>query len=227
MQEEEVEVEVLRSGRKRKVRRLMTSFMEGSDEDDKMTNEGASSDDEDFEPPPEEEVEKIEEHDDQLEDEEEVDSEDLEDEEDEDDLRYGDMDLPPKKRGRPKKLLTDEEIEEATRTAMNAKPAIEIIPVNKEGENGEAKEGEKADGDGEGGETEKKDKSGEDKEDGERAGEGDEEEKSDENAVIFKNYVNNINLYICLWKYNVVFPESIRYYCIAVGTPKCVVYPRD
>ena len=33
--QEEVEEEVLRSGRKRKVRRVMTHFMEGSDEDDK------------------------------------------------------------------------------------------------------------------------------------------------------------------------------------------------
>lgn len=36
MLEEEVEEEVLRSGRKRKVRRIMTHFMEGSDEDDKL-----------------------------------------------------------------------------------------------------------------------------------------------------------------------------------------------
>lgn len=59
-------------------------------------------------------------------------SEDLEDEEEEDDdrLRYNyDMELPPKKRGRPKKLLTDEEIEEATKAAIITKPVIEIIPV--------------------------------------------------------------------------------------------------
>ena len=54
------------------------------------------------------------------------------------------MDLPPKKRGRPKKLMTDEEIEEATRTAANAKPSIEIIPVGKktDEEEAEKKEGE-------------------------------------------------------------------------------------
>lgn len=144
MIEQEVEVEVLRSGRKRKVRKLMTSFMnDGSDEDDKLG--GASSEDEDFEPPAEDEIEKIEEHDDQLEGSDSVDSEDLQDEEDEnDDLGYGDMDLPPKKRGRPKKLMTDEEIEEATRTAANAKPSIEIIPVGKktDQEEAEKKEGE-------------------------------------------------------------------------------------
>jgi len=139
----EQEVEVLRSGRKRKVRKLMTSFMnDGSDEDDKLG--GASSEDEDFEPPAEDEIEKIEEHDDQLEGSDSVDSEDLQDEEDDDDdLGYGDMDLPPKKRGRPKKLMTDEEIEEATRTAANAKPSIEIIPVGKKTE---AQEAEKKDG---------------------------------------------------------------------------------
>ena len=38
MLEEELEVEVLRSGRKRKVRRIMTHFMDGSDEDDKLGN---------------------------------------------------------------------------------------------------------------------------------------------------------------------------------------------
>lgn len=172
--EEEVEVEVLRSGRKRKVRRVMTSFAEGSDEDDKLAElGGASSDDEDFEPPPEEEVEKQEEHDDQLEDEEEVDSEDLEDEEDEDDLRFGDMDLPPKKRGRTKKLMTEEEIEEATRTAMNDKPALDIIPVNKDDEGKE---------NGEGGEKEKESKEGENEEGGEKgdiATEGGEETGDD------------------------------------------------
>merc|ERR1719319_1332139 len=39
------------------------------------------------------------------------------------------MELPPKKRGRPKKILTDAEIEEATRQAMDAKPVIEITKV--------------------------------------------------------------------------------------------------
>jgi hypothetical protein len=35
-EEEDVEVETLRSGRKRKVRRIMTQFIEGSDEDDRL-----------------------------------------------------------------------------------------------------------------------------------------------------------------------------------------------
>ena len=35
------------------------------------------------------------------------------------------------KRGRPKKILTDAEIEEATRQAMDAKPVIEITKVPK------------------------------------------------------------------------------------------------
>ena len=39
------------------------------------------------------------------------------------------MALPIKKRGRPKKILTDYEIEEATRAAMYTRPAIEITRV--------------------------------------------------------------------------------------------------
>ena len=39
------------------------------------------------------------------------------------------MALPIKKRGRPKKILTDIEIEEATRAAMYTRPAIEITKV--------------------------------------------------------------------------------------------------
>ena len=35
-EENDVEVETLRSGRKRKVRRIMTHFIEGSDEDDRL-----------------------------------------------------------------------------------------------------------------------------------------------------------------------------------------------
>ena len=55
------------------------------------------------------------------------------------------MELPPKKRGRPKKLLTDEEIEEATKAAMGTKPVIEIVPVPKvPKENGEADGDEKS-----------------------------------------------------------------------------------
>ena len=37
---EELEEETLRSGRKRKVRRVMTHFLEGSDEDDKLGKAG-------------------------------------------------------------------------------------------------------------------------------------------------------------------------------------------
>jgi hypothetical protein len=37
--------------------------------------------------------------------------------------------LPIKKRGRPKKILTDAEIEEATRAALGTVPVIEITPV--------------------------------------------------------------------------------------------------
>ena len=39
------------------------------------------------------------------------------------------MALPIKKRGRPKKILTDYEIEEATRAAMYTRPSIEITRV--------------------------------------------------------------------------------------------------
>ena len=65
-----VEVETLRSGRKRKVRRVMNAFLDEEDEDDKLLR-GASSDDEDFEPPPDDEVEKLEDEDDAIEEEEE------------------------------------------------------------------------------------------------------------------------------------------------------------
>ena len=41
------------------------------------------------------------------------------------------MALPIKKRGRPKKILTDYEIEEATRAAMYTRPAIEITKVQR------------------------------------------------------------------------------------------------
>ena len=44
------------------------------------------------------------------------------------------MALPPKKRGRPKNILTDAEVEEATRAAMAAKPVIEITRVPRAGE---------------------------------------------------------------------------------------------
>ena len=125
-----------------------------------FTGNGASSDDDDFEPPPEEEIEKIEENDDQIDvDDDEVDSEDLDDDDDEDDPRnrYSYDNLPPKKRGRPhKKLLTDAEIEEATKAAKGSKPAIEIIPLPKEnGESKTADEGstDKAEGEADGKET--------------------------------------------------------------------------
>lgn len=134
-EDQPVEVETLRSGRKRKVRRLMANFMDDEDEDEKLRR-GASSDDDDFEPPPEEEVNKIEEHDDQIEEDE--DEDDFEDDDDDDEERRGDEALPPKKRGRPKKILTDAEIEEATRAALSAKPAtkpvIEITRVPKVGQ---------------------------------------------------------------------------------------------
>merc|ERR1712198_297587 len=126
-----VEVETLRSGRKRKVRRVMNAFLDEEDEDDKLLR-GASSDDDDFEPPPEEEVEKLEDEDDAIEEEEEIDEdisdEDLEDSDGERNSRNM-MALPIKKRGRPKKILTDYEIEEATRAAMYTRPAIEITRV--------------------------------------------------------------------------------------------------
>lgn len=133
-----IEVETLRSGRKRKVRRVLNAFMDDDDEDEKLRR-GASSDDDDFEPPPEEEVEKIEENDDLIEEDEELD-EDLDDEEDDYDSdnprprKHRDSALPPKKRGRPKKILTDAEIEEATRAAMGAKPVIEITRVPRAGD---------------------------------------------------------------------------------------------
>merc|ERR1719445_718938 len=127
-----VEVETLRSGRKRKVRRVMNAFLDEEDEDDKLLR-GASSDDDDFEPPPEEEVEKLEDEDDAIEEEEDLGddiSDDLEDSEDDRHSRMRDiMALPIKKRGRPKKILTDYEIEEATRAAMYTRPAIEITKV--------------------------------------------------------------------------------------------------
>ena len=63
-----VEVETLRSGRKRKVRRVMNAFLDEEDEDDKLLR-GASSDDDDFEPPPDDEVEKLEVEDDAIEEE--------------------------------------------------------------------------------------------------------------------------------------------------------------
>ena len=74
-------------------------------------------------------------------DDDEIDSEELDEEEEDDDIRLKfpyDMELPPKKRGRPiKKLLTDEEIEEATKAAIGGtKPAIEIIPIPKENGDG-------------------------------------------------------------------------------------------
>merc|ERR1719464_1292626 len=55
-------------------------------------------------------------------------SDDLEDSEDERKM-MDIMALPIKKRGRPKKILTDYEIEEATRAAMYTRPAIEITKV--------------------------------------------------------------------------------------------------
>ena len=50
-EEEPLEVETLRSGRKRKVRRVVNAFMDDDDEEDRLRR-GASSDDDDFEPPP-------------------------------------------------------------------------------------------------------------------------------------------------------------------------------
>lgn len=137
-EEPPMEVETLRSGRKRKVRRVLNAFMDDDDDDDKLRR-GASSDDDDFEPPPEEEVEKIEEHDDLIEEDEMLD-EDLDDEDEDYDSdnprprKQRDLALPPKKRGRPKKILTDAEIEEATRAAMGAKPVIEITRVPRAGD---------------------------------------------------------------------------------------------
>ena len=77
-------------------------------------------------------MEKIEENDDQIDDDEELMDEELDDEEEEDDdrLRHpDDTELPPKQRGRPKKIMTDEEIEEATLAARGTKPVIEITRV--------------------------------------------------------------------------------------------------
>lgn len=148
-----VEVETLRSGRTRKVRRVMNSFLDDEDEDDRLLR-GASSDDDDFEPPPEDEIEKLEDQDDAIagSDDEEIDDAASEDLEDSDDERFvinsknfrsltkiffrlgmgrtrDMMALPIKKRGRPKKILTDYEIEEATRAAMYTRPSIEITRV--------------------------------------------------------------------------------------------------
>merc|ERR1712192_366241 len=98
---------------------------------------GASSDDDDFEPPPEVEVHLLEKKDDEIEESDEMDEFDDDDEEDYDDIAGPKRDhaLPIKKRGRPKKILTDAEIEEATRAALGTVPVIEITPVpRKEGE---------------------------------------------------------------------------------------------
>merc|ERR1719273_2143040 len=135
--QKKVETEVLRSGRKRKVRRVMTNFMDEEDDDVDAGGRGASSDDDDFEPPPEEEVHLLEKKDDEIEESDEMDEFDDDDEEDYDDIAGPKRDhaLPIKKRGRPKKILTDAEIEEATRAALGTVPVIEITPVpRKEGE---------------------------------------------------------------------------------------------
>lgn len=158
LEPQEEEVEVLRSGRTRKKARTtaLTSFFASDDEDER--GKGASSDDEDFEPPEEPEIEAIEDADDLIEDDDELmddnDDEDADAGEGDDDAlprrkRKRDMELPPKKRGRPKKILTDAEIEEATRQAMDAKPVIEITKVPRP--SAEKKEGEE-----EGGEPAKK-----------------------------------------------------------------------
>merc|ERR1712038_1556201 len=77
-------------------------------------------------------VEKLEDEDDAIEEEEEgldeMVSDELDDSEDERKM-MDIMALPIKKRGRPKKILTDYEIEEATRAAMYTRPAIEITKV--------------------------------------------------------------------------------------------------
>merc|ERR1711963_1146362 len=58
--------------------------------------------------------------------------------------------LPIKKRGRPKKILTDAEIEEATRAALGTVPVIEITPVpRKDPEAGSRKEEDSAEKEGE------------------------------------------------------------------------------
>ena len=149
----EVETEVLRSGRKRNVRkRVMASFL---DEEEEEAGGGASSDDDDFEPPAEEEMEKIETKDDEIEESDEHDEFDEDDEEDYDDIGpKRDHALPIKKRGRPKKILTDAEIEEATRAALGTRPVIEIIPVPPKLKVGERELGEVVPGEaGENGEA--------------------------------------------------------------------------
>lgn len=107
-EDEPVELEQTRSGRVRKKRKIMTFNDPDLEEDD--TDEGEDSEDkEDYQPdsepdePPEEFIDEDPEDED--------DSDDYEDEYDEDGL------LPLKKRSR-KNLMTDEEIEEATRRAM-------------------------------------------------------------------------------------------------------------
>merc|ERR1712203_553268 len=145
--EEQVETEVLRSGRKRKVRRVMANFMDEDDDDVDGGGRGASSDDDDFEPPPEEEVHLLEKKDDEIEESDEMDEFDDDDEEDYDDIAGPKRDhaLPIKKRGRPKKILTDAEIEEATRAALGTVPVIEITPVpRKDPEAGSRKEEDSA-----------------------------------------------------------------------------------
>merc|ERR1712032_780491 len=150
--EEQVETEVLRSGRKRKVRRVMANFMDEEDDVDDVGGREDSSDDDDFEPPPEEEVHLLEKKDDEIEESDEMDEFDDDDEEDYDDIAGPKRDhaLPIKKRGRPKKILTDAEIEEATRAALGTVPVIEITPVpRKEGEAaGSKKDEEVVDKDG-------------------------------------------------------------------------------
>jgi len=78
-------------------------------------------------------VEKIEENDDQIEESDDMDMFDDDDDDDYDDIGpKRDHALPIKKRGRPKKILTDAEIEEATRAALGnvgTIPVIEITPV--------------------------------------------------------------------------------------------------
>merc|ERR1711994_1223545 len=146
------ETEVLRSGRKRKVRRGMTNFMDEDDDDVDGGGRGASSDDDDFEPPPEEEVHLLEKEDDEIEESDEMDEFDDDDEEDYDDIAGPKRDhaLPIKKRGRPKKILTDAEIEEATRAALGTVPVIEITPVpRKDPEAGSRKEEDSAEKEGE------------------------------------------------------------------------------
>ena len=152
IKQEQVETEVLRSGRKRKVRRVMANFMDEDDDDVDGGGRGASSDDDDFEPPPEEEVHLLEKKDDEIEESDEMDEFDDDDEEDYDDIAGPKRDhaLPIKKRGRPKKILTDAEIEEATRAALGTVPVIEITPVpRKDPEAGSRKEEDSAEKEGE------------------------------------------------------------------------------